>query len=62
MDLVLQLSWYEHDNTDMNQEGADCTSLLRSTSDALDEEELQKLVISAQQANIVLNIEYAVKR
>ena len=46
----------------MNQEGADCTSLLRSTSDALDGEELQKLVISAQQANIVLNIEYAVKR
>ena len=46
----------------MNQEGADCTALLRSTSDALDEEELQKLVISAQQANIVLNIEYAVKR
>ena len=46
----------------MNQEGADCTALLRSTSDALDVEELQKLVISAQQANIVLNIEYAVKR
>ena len=45
----------------MNQEGADCTALLRSTSDALDEE-LQKLVISAQLANIVLNIEYAVKR
>ena len=46
----------------MNQEGADCTPLLRSTSNALDEEELQKLVISTQQANIVLNIEYAVKR
>ena len=46
----------------MNQEGADCTSLLRSISDALDEGELQKLVISTQQANIVLNIEYAVKR
>ena len=46
----------------MNKEGADCIALLRSTSDALDEEELQKLVISAQQANIVLNIECAVKR
>ena len=46
----------------MNQEGADCTPLLRGTADALDEKELQKLVISTQQANIVLNIEYAVKR
>ena len=46
----------------MNKEDADCTPLLRSTSGALDEEELQKLVISTQQANIVLNIEYAVKR
>ena len=46
----------------MNQEGADCTPLLRSTADALDGKELQKLVISTQQANIVLNIEYAVKR
>ena len=46
----------------MNQDGADCTPLLRCTSNALDEVELQKLVISTQQANIVLNIEYAVKR
>ena len=46
----------------MNQEGADCVPLLRCTSEALDDVELQKLVISTQQANIVLNIEYAVKR
>ena len=47
---------------DMNQEGADCLSLLRCTTDALDEKELQKLVISTQQTNIALNIEYAVSR
>ncbi|KAL4073060.1 hypothetical protein V8B97DRAFT_1898987 [Scleroderma yunnanense] len=41
---------------------ADCNPLIRCTTDALDEGELQKLVISTQQVNIVLNIEYAVKR
>ena len=46
----------------MNKEGADCGPLLRCTTDALDEVELQKLVISTQQVNIDLNIEYAVKR
>jgi len=45
----------------MNQEDADCSSLLRCTTEALDEVELQKLVVSTQQANIVLNIEYSVK-
>ncbi|KAL4073033.1 hypothetical protein V8B97DRAFT_2109478 [Scleroderma yunnanense] len=46
----------------MNQEDADCNPLLRCTTDALDEVELQKLVVSTQQINIILNIEYAVKR
>ena len=46
----------------MNKKNADCTPLLRCTSDALNKVELQKLVISTQQANIILNIEYAVKR
>ena len=46
----------------MNQESADCTPLLRCTADALDGLELKKLIISTQQANIKLNIEYAVKR
>ena len=48
--------------TDMNQGGADCTPLLRCTTDALDGLELKKLMISTQQANIGLNIEYAVKK
>ena len=45
----------------MNQESADCVPLLRCTTDALDELELQKLIISTQHANIKLNIEYAIK-
>ncbi|KAL4077785.1 hypothetical protein J3A83DRAFT_4087142 [Scleroderma citrinum] len=45
----------------MNDNGADCNPLLRCTTNALDELELQKLVISTQQVNITLNIEYAVK-
>ncbi|KAL4066364.1 hypothetical protein V8B97DRAFT_1874667 [Scleroderma yunnanense] len=45
----------------MNEDNADCNPLLRCTTNALDEAELQKLVISTQQVNIVLNIEYAVK-
>ena len=46
----------------MNQEDADCTTLLRCTADALDGAELQKLLICTQQVNIVLNMEYAIKR
>jgi len=46
----------------MNQEDADCSSLLRCTTESLDEVELQKLVVSTQKANIALNIEYSVKR
>ena len=46
---------------DMNKGGGDCTELLRCTTDALNEVELQKLIISAQQSNIILNIEYAVR-
>ncbi|KAL4070079.1 hypothetical protein V8B97DRAFT_1871795 [Scleroderma yunnanense] len=46
----------------MNEDHADCNPLLRCTTNALDDEvELQKLVISTQQVNFVLNIEYAVK-
>ncbi|KAL4078030.1 hypothetical protein J3A83DRAFT_4218969 [Scleroderma citrinum] len=45
----------------MNEDHADCNALDRCTTNALDEEELQKLVISTQQVNFVLNIEYAVK-
>jgi len=46
----------------MNKEDADCSSLLRCTTEALDEVELQKLVVSTQQANMSMNIEYSVKR
>ena len=45
----------------MNQEGADCGPLLRCITEALDDMELQKLMISTQQVNISLNIEYAIK-
>ncbi|KAL4075194.1 hypothetical protein V8B97DRAFT_1550631 [Scleroderma yunnanense] len=45
----------------MNKDDADCNPLLRCTTNALDEVELQKPVISTQQVNILLNIEYAVK-
>ena len=45
----------------MNNEHADCNALLRCTADGLDNMELQKLVISTQQINFKLNIEFAVK-
>ena len=45
----------------MNEEDADCGPLIRCTTNALDEVELQKLVISAQQVNFDLNIEFAVR-
>ena len=51
----------EHLDAEMNQEGAGCETLLQCTIDALDRVELQKLLISAQQANINLNIESAVE-
>jgi len=46
---------------DMNAEGADCNPLIRCTTNALDEVELQKLVVSAQQVNFELNIEFSIK-
>ncbi|KAL4065653.1 hypothetical protein V8B97DRAFT_2105591 [Scleroderma yunnanense] len=45
----------------MNKVNADCDPLLRCTTNALDDMELQQLVISTQQVNFNLNIEYAVK-
>ena len=46
---------------DMNKEGADCDALIPCTTNALDEVELQKLLVSAQQINLDLNIEFAVR-
>ena len=45
----------------MNKEAADCKPLIRCTTNALDEVELQKIVVSAQQVNFDLNIEWAVR-
>jgi len=45
----------------MNEEAADCGPLITCTTNALDEVELQKLVVSAQQVNFDLNIEFAVR-
>ena len=44
----------------MNRESGDCDALIRCTTNALDDVELQKLVVSAQQVNFQLNIEYGV--
>ncbi|KAG6331332.1 hypothetical protein ID866_7758 [Astraeus odoratus] len=45
-----------------DEETADCTSLMKCTANVLTDEGLQKLLISTQQANIMLNVEYAVRR
>ncbi|KAL4064138.1 hypothetical protein V8B97DRAFT_1904402 [Scleroderma yunnanense] len=45
----------------MNKANADCDPLLKCTTNALDDMELQQLVISTQQVNFNLNIEYAIK-
>ena len=45
----------------MNKANADCDPLLRCTTNALDDMGVQQLLMSAQQVNFNLNIEYAVK-
>ena len=57
MSTILTVVVYEG----MNKEAADCEPLIRCTTNALDEVELQKLVVSAQQVNFDLNIEWAVR-
>ncbi|KAI6012926.1 hypothetical protein BKA83DRAFT_4364941 [Pisolithus microcarpus] len=46
----------------MHEEGADCMALVQCTTNAVDEEGLQRLLISAQQSSIALCVEYAVKK
>ncbi|KAI6120757.1 hypothetical protein EV401DRAFT_1954116 [Pisolithus croceorrhizus] len=46
----------------MHQEGVDCTALLRCTASALNEESLQKLLISTQQSSLALCIEFSVMK
>ncbi|KAI6003495.1 hypothetical protein F5J12DRAFT_943389 [Pisolithus orientalis] len=44
----------------MHEESGDCTSLLKCTTNALTEEGLQELLISTQQTNLGLCIEFAI--
>ncbi|KAI6141683.1 hypothetical protein BKA82DRAFT_744402 [Pisolithus tinctorius] len=47
---------------DMEQEGADCEELLKCTAAALTEEGLQGLLISSQQSNLALCMEFAIMK
>ncbi|KIK20986.1 hypothetical protein PISMIDRAFT_681814, partial [Pisolithus microcarpus 441] len=46
----------------MHEEGADCTRLVECTTNAMNEEGLQRLLVSTQQSSVALCIEYAVKK
>ncbi|KAI5994775.1 hypothetical protein EDD15DRAFT_2165739, partial [Pisolithus albus] len=48
--------------TGMQSEGAECTPLLRCTTNALKEEGLQQLLISTQQCNLELCMEFAIMK
>ncbi|KAI5988205.1 GTP-binding protein, partial [Pisolithus albus] len=48
--------------TGMQQEGAECTPLLTCTANALKGEGLQQLLISTQQSNLELCMEFAIMR
>ncbi|KAI6151491.1 hypothetical protein BKA82DRAFT_4099770 [Pisolithus tinctorius] len=48
--------------TGMEEEGADCTTLLTCTANALNEEGLQQLLISTQQSNLGLCMEFAITK
>jgi len=47
---------------EMEKDDADCGPLLECTTGALGEEAMQMLLISTQQTNLALCIEYAVKK
>ncbi|KAI6043196.1 hypothetical protein EDC04DRAFT_3088128 [Pisolithus marmoratus] len=46
----------------MNEQSADCSALMHCTTDALDEDGLQRVLVSTQQSSIALCVEYAVKK
>ncbi|KAI6165142.1 GTP-binding protein [Pisolithus thermaeus] len=46
----------------MHLEDTDCTVLMENTGNVMNEEGLQKLLISTQQSNLLLCIEYAVRK
>ncbi|KAI6028921.1 hypothetical protein F5J12DRAFT_714787 [Pisolithus orientalis] len=48
--------------TGMQEEGVDCTTLLTCTANALNEEGLQQLLISTQQSNLGLCMEFAITK
>ncbi|KAI5987315.1 hypothetical protein EDC04DRAFT_2614852 [Pisolithus marmoratus] len=48
--------------TGMQKEGAECASLLTCTAKALNEEGLQQLLISTQQSNLELCMEFAIMK
>ncbi|KAI6104000.1 hypothetical protein EV401DRAFT_2243375 [Pisolithus croceorrhizus] len=48
--------------TGMQEEGAECTSLLTCTANALKEEGLQQILISTQQSNLELCMKFAIMK
>ncbi|KIK17113.1 hypothetical protein PISMIDRAFT_685645 [Pisolithus microcarpus 441] len=48
--------------TKMHEESTDCAGLIHCTASALNEEDLERLLISTQQSSIVWCIEYAMKK
>ncbi|KAI5992611.1 hypothetical protein F5J12DRAFT_436942 [Pisolithus orientalis] len=48
--------------TEMDKEGAECAPLLTCTANALSEEGLQQLLISSQQSNLELCLEFAITK
>ena len=46
----------------MDEEQADCTALIRCTAEALDDEMLETLLVSAQQVSLEICVQYAVRR
>ena len=46
----------------MEKEGADCTSLITCTTEALGDDMLEKLLVASQQVNLQICVSYAVNR
>ena len=46
----------------MDKEHADCTALIKCTAEALDDDMLETLLVSAQQVNLEICVNYAVRR
>ena len=47
---------------DMQNEHADCSTLIKETARAIDNDALQLLFVSVQQNNLALSTEYAVSK